>query len=110
VTALFREAGVVRTFVLLVERRDELRGTNRERGEQRLSPASTFKVANVLIGLSLGAATSVDEVIPYTGDANPFHAGVAGSDGAAWGNAGLNRAAVSGAGAPDRPGANAHGH
>ena len=72
VTALFRDAGVDGTFVLLDERRGELRGTNRERAEQRFSPASTFKVANALIGLSVGAVQNVDEVIPYTGDANPF--------------------------------------
>ena len=45
---------------------------NRSRAEQRFSPASTFKIANALIGLSLGAVRSVEEVIPYTGDANPF--------------------------------------
>jgi beta-lactamase class D len=72
VTALFRDAGVEGTFVLLDERRGELRGHNRGRAEQRFSPASTFKVANALIGLSLGAVQSVDERIPYTGDANPF--------------------------------------
>ena len=72
VAALFRDAGVEGTFVLLDERRGELRGHNRERAEQRFSPASTFKIANALIGLSLGAVGSVDEVIPYTGDANPF--------------------------------------
>ena len=72
VAALFRQAGVEGTFVLLDERRGELRGTNRTRAEQRISPASTFKIANALIGLSLGAVRSVDEVIPYTGDANPF--------------------------------------
>jgi beta-lactamase class D len=72
VAALFRQAGVEGTFVLLDERRGELRGTNRTRAEQRFSPASTFKIANALIGLSLGAVRSVDEVIPYNGDANPF--------------------------------------
>jgi beta-lactamase class D len=72
VTALFRDAGVEGTFVLLDEGRGELRGHNRERAEQRFSPASTFKVANALIGLSLGAVQNVDAVIPYTGDANPF--------------------------------------
>jgi beta-lactamase class D len=72
VTALFRDAGVNGTFVLLDERRGELRGHNRGRAEQRFVPASTFKVANALIGLSLGAVQNVDEVIPYTGDANPF--------------------------------------
>ena len=70
--ALFREAGVEGTFVLLDERRGELRGHNQSRAEQRLSPASTFKIANALIGLSLGAVRSVDEVMPYTGDANPL--------------------------------------
>ncbi len=72
VTALFRQAGVEGTFVLLDEHRGELRGHNRMRAEQRFSPASTFKVANALIGLSVGAVQNVDEVIPYTGDANPF--------------------------------------
>jgi beta-lactamase class D len=72
VTALFRDAGVDGTFVLLDESRGELRGHNRKRAEQRFSPASTFKVANALIGLSVGAMQNVDAVIPYTGDANPF--------------------------------------
>jgi beta-lactamase class D len=72
VTALFRDAGVDGTFVLLDEGRGELRGHNRERAEQRFVPASTFKIANALIGLSVGAVQSVDAVIPYTGDANPF--------------------------------------
>lgn len=72
VAALFRQAGVEGTFVLLDERSGELRGHNQRRAEQRFSPASTFKIANALIGLSLGAVRSVDEVIPYTGDANPF--------------------------------------
>ncbi len=64
VLALFRDAGVEGTFVLLDEGRGELRGHNRERAEQRLSPASTFKVANALIGLSVGAVQNVDEVFP----------------------------------------------
>ena len=72
VTSLFRDAGADGTFVLLDERRGELRGHNRRRAEQRFSPASSFKIANALIGLSLGAVASVDEVIPYTGDTNPF--------------------------------------
>ena len=72
VPALFRQAGVEGTFVLLDETRGELRGHNRERAELRFVPASSFKIANALIGLSLGAVRSVDELIPYTGDANPF--------------------------------------
>ena len=72
VTALFRDAGVNGTFVLLDERCGELRGHNRGRAEQRFVPASTLKVANALIGLSLGAVQNVDAVIPHTGDANLF--------------------------------------
>ena len=72
VAALFRDAGMDGTFVLLDERHSELRGHNQSRAEQRFSPASTFKIANALIGLSLGAVRSVDELIPYAGDANPF--------------------------------------
>ena len=72
VAALFREAGLEGTFVLLDARSHTLRGHNQSRAEQRFSPASTFKIANALIGLSLGAVRSVDAVIPYTGDANPF--------------------------------------
>ncbi|MBM5817830.1 MAG: class D beta-lactamase, partial [Cyanobacteria bacterium K_Offshore_surface_m2_239] len=72
VTALFRQHGVEGTFVLLDERSGELRGHNQSRAEQRFSPASSFKIVNALIGLSTGAVRSVDEVIPYTGDANPF--------------------------------------
>jgi beta-lactamase class D len=72
VATLFRDAGVDGTFVLLDERRGELRGYNRKRAEQRFSPASTFKIPHALIGLSLGAVQGVDERIPYTGDANPF--------------------------------------
>ena len=72
VAALFRQAGVQGTFVLLEESSGRLRGTGRTRATQRFSPASTFKIPNSLIGLSLGAVSSVDEVIPYTGDPNPW--------------------------------------
>jgi beta-lactamase class D len=58
--------------VLLDEGSGALRGHNRSRAEQRVSPASTFKIPNSLIGLSLGAVGSVDEVIPYRGDAIPY--------------------------------------
>jgi beta-lactamase class D len=72
VAALFRQAGVQGTFVLLDADTGELRGYNRPRAEQRFSPASSFKIPNSLIGLALGAVKSVDEQIPYTGDANPL--------------------------------------
>ena len=69
---LFEKAGVDGTFVLLDERERVWRGTNRQRAEQRFSPASTFKIPNSLIALSLGVVASVDQLIPYTGDPNPF--------------------------------------
>ena len=72
VAALFRKAGVEGTFVVLEQPSGSLRGHNRRRAEQRFVPASSFKIANALIGLSVGAVASVDEVIPYMGEANPL--------------------------------------
>ena len=69
---LFEKAGVDGTFVLLDERDRAWRGTNRQRAKQRFSPASTFKIPNSLIALSLGVVANVDQLIPYTGDPNPF--------------------------------------
>ena len=69
---LFEKAGVDGTFVVLDERERLWRGTNRQRAEQRFSPASTFKIPNSLIALSLGVVTNVDQLIPYKGDPNPF--------------------------------------
>jgi beta-lactamase class D len=69
---LFRRAGRSGTFVLLDARRGELVGTNRARALTRYTPASTFKIPNSLIGLSVGAVTSVDTVLPYRSDAPPF--------------------------------------
>jgi beta-lactamase class D len=70
--ALFRQAGLEGSFVLLDRRRGELVGSNRERALSRFTPASTFKIANSLIGLSVGAVASVDTVLPYRSDAPPF--------------------------------------
>jgi beta-lactamase class D len=70
--ALFRQAGLEGTFVLLDARRALLVGTNRSRALSRYTPASTFKIANSLIGLSVGAVASVDTVLPYRSDAPPF--------------------------------------
>jgi len=69
---LFRRAGRSGTFVLLDARRGELVGTNRARALTRYTPASTFKIPNSLIGLSVGAVTSLDSVLPYRSDAPPF--------------------------------------
>ena len=70
--ALFRQAGLEGSVVLLDRRRGELVGSNRERALSRFTPASTFKIANSLIGLSVGAVASVDTVLPYRSDAPPF--------------------------------------
>lgn len=69
--ALFQRAGVKGTFVLL-QPGGLLVGTDRSRALTRYTPASTFKIANSLIGLSVGAVASVDTVLPYRSDAPPF--------------------------------------
>jgi beta-lactamase class D len=69
---LFEKAGVEGTFVVLDERNGVWRGHNGLRAVQRFSPASTFKIPNSLIALSLGVVANPDELIPYKGDPNPF--------------------------------------
>jgi hypothetical protein len=71
VATLFQQAGVVGTFVLLNESRGELPGCNQARAEQRFSPASTFKIPNSLIGLSLGAVSGVMSAFPAPVGPNP---------------------------------------
>jgi beta-lactamase class D len=68
----FQEAGVNGTFVLYDVFSGTFIGYNGDRAEKRFVPASTFKVANSLIGLSVGAVKRVDEIIPYHGPAQPF--------------------------------------
>ncbi len=72
VRTLFEREEVNATFVLLDAQTQTLKGYNRERAHERFIPASTFKIANALIGLSVGAVQSVDEVLPYTGPKEPF--------------------------------------
>jgi beta-lactamase class D len=69
---LFRSAGVKGTFVLYDVTAQTYRGHDQVRAERRFVPASTFKIPNSLIGLSVGAVKSVDEVLPYKGDPHPF--------------------------------------
>jgi beta-lactamase class D len=69
---LFQKAGVFGTFVLYDVTADTFGGYNQTRAEQRFIPASTFKIPNTLIGLSVGAVAGVDEIIPYKGPAQPF--------------------------------------
>jgi beta-lactamase class D len=64
---LFAAAGVQGTFVVYDVGADQLTGYDRARAATRFIPASTFKIPNSLIGLSVGAVKNVDEVLPYGG-------------------------------------------
>ena len=72
--AIFQSYGVEGTFVLLDTSKDVAFVSNRTRAEQRFVPASTFKIANSLIGLDTGAVKDVDEILPYGGKPQPFKA------------------------------------
>lgn len=74
IDALFAGTGASATFVLYDPTRKELVGYNQERARQRFVPASTFKIANTLIGLDSSAVTSVDDVLPYGGEPQAFPA------------------------------------
>jgi beta-lactamase class D len=69
---LFQNAGVRGTFVLYDVTAQRLIGHNHARANARFVPASTFKIPNTLIGLSVGAVKNVDEVLPYGGKPQPF--------------------------------------
>lgn len=72
VAALFKRAGVKGTFVLYDVGAQAYSGYDHVRAKRRFVPASTFKIPNTLIGLSVGAVKSVDEVLPYGGAPQPF--------------------------------------
>ncbi len=67
VTRAFKDAGVTGTFVLYDVGADRYTVHNRNRAKVRYMPASTFKVANTLIGLTVGSVANVDQVLPYGG-------------------------------------------
>jgi beta-lactamase class D len=69
---LFQDAGVTGTFVLYDVTAQRLIGHNQARATTRFVPASTFKIPNTLIGLSVGAVQNVEEVLPYGGKPQPF--------------------------------------
>ncbi|HEX6196979.1 MAG TPA: class D beta-lactamase [Jiangellaceae bacterium] len=69
---VFEEARVVGTFVVYDPDSDSSIVVNADRAEERMVPASTFKVAHSLIALETGAAEDVDEVIPYEGGESRF--------------------------------------
>ncbi|MER5420258.1 class D beta-lactamase [Streptosporangium roseum] len=70
--ALFRQAGVRGTFALLDVKTGQTTVVDRRRAEQRLIPASTFKIPHALIALETGAVKDENEVIPYGGKPQPF--------------------------------------
>ena len=68
----FAKEQVTGTFVLLDSSSNSLRVWNVERAQRRFIPASTFKIANSLIGLDTGTVKDLDEVLPYGGKPQPF--------------------------------------
>ena len=69
--SIFEKNAVAGTFVLLDRETDTMFVWNEARAKQRFIPASTFKIANSLIGLDVGAVKDVDEVLPYGGKPQP---------------------------------------
>jgi beta-lactamase class D len=65
--AIFQREGLEGTFALLDGATDTIFVANKARAEKRFIPASTFKIANSLIGLDTGTVRDVDEVLPYGG-------------------------------------------
>ncbi len=74
VEQLFLDAEMTGTFVLLDADTGIITGFNQPRANTRFVPASTFKIPNSLIGLSVGAVESVDELLPYGGQSQIFEA------------------------------------
>lgn len=72
VAELFHEAQVNGTFVLYDVSTGKMTGYNRERAVKQFIPASTFKIPNSMIGLSVGAVQSLDDILPYGGKPQPF--------------------------------------
>jgi beta-lactamase class D len=64
---IFEAAQVQGTFVLFDPSSDTMFVANEARAKKRFTPASTFKIANSIIGLDVRAVSSVDEVLPYGG-------------------------------------------
>ncbi|MDR1083905.1 MAG: class D beta-lactamase [Deltaproteobacteria bacterium] len=67
ISALFEKAGLSGTLVVYDYEAGRLMGHNQARAETRFLPASTFKIPNSVIGLSVGAVADVDEPLPYGG-------------------------------------------
>ena len=72
IAKLFNDAQINGTFVLYDVSNNKFIGYNESRAKTRYIPASTFKIANSLIGLAEGAVKNVDEILPYKGETKPF--------------------------------------
>ena len=68
---VFKDNGVAGTFVLFEVATDTMLVSDKTRAMRRFTPASTFKIANSLIGLDVRAVKDVDEVLPYGGKPQP---------------------------------------
>ena len=70
----FDARGMRGTFVLLEPAYDRYLVFNEARAKQGFLPASTFKIANALIGLELGSITDEKEVFHWDGKPKPIGA------------------------------------
>lgn len=68
----FKKEQATGTLAILDPTTGTLKIWNPERAKQRFIPASTFKIANALIGLDTGAVKSPDEILPYGGKPQLF--------------------------------------
>lgn len=71
IAALFAQADVRGTFVVAMPD-GTLLGHDESRARTRFVPASSFKIANALIGLARNTVRDVDEVLPWGGKPQPF--------------------------------------
>jgi beta-lactamase class D len=70
IAKLFAQKKLKGTFAMYDVSEDKWIGYNSKRANTRYIPASTYKIPNSLIGLSVGAVKGVDDVFPY--DGKPF--------------------------------------
>src|SRR4051794_21716083 len=70
----FAARGVAGTFVLFEPARDRYRVLDEARARKRFLPASTFKIANALIGLEVGSIADENEVFHWDGKPKPYAA------------------------------------
>jgi beta-lactamase class D len=70
----FDAKGVKGTFVLFEPMEDRYRVVDTARAERGFLPASTFKIANALIGLEVGSIADENEVFRWDGKPKPYAA------------------------------------